>query len=137
MKLSEAKIDSSRLEAGDWVKNIPDMGDLELKVRGLGNADYRRRQAALFRTLPRSGRAQGVIDPADADRIEAILLVETVLVDWRGLIGDDDQPIPYSKEFAQKLLTEPDYRPFRAAVAWAASVVAEGLAEDRAADAKN
>ena len=113
------------------------MGALALKVRGIGNADYRRRQSALLRTLPRNGRAQGAIDPADADRIETALLLDTVLVDWSGLEGDDGQPIAYSKDFATTLLTDPDYRPFRAAVAWAAAIVGEGAAEELKEDTKN
>jgi hypothetical protein len=46
-------------------------------------------------------------------------------------------PEPYSKEAANKYLTQPEYEPFRNAVLWAATVVAEQGQADLEADAKN
>lgn len=126
MKLSDTKIDSAKVEQGDWVGDIPDFGDIRLKVRGLGNADYNRLQAKLIRSLPKAQRDGAV------DKILPRLLADTILLDW-----DNVDEGPYSKDLAEKFLTDPDYRPFRDAVMWAASQVAERRADDLEADVKN
>src|SRR5919206_1518829 len=100
MKLTDFEIDVDKLEQGDWVENIPDMGDLRLKVRGSGNSDYRALQQKLLRAVPRGQSRDGRVPPEVSDRITATLLLETVLLDWDGLVGDNDEPIPYSKEMA-------------------------------------
>lgn len=129
MKLASLKIDSARIEQGDWVGQIPGMGDLELKVRGFGNSDYQRIIAREQQAIGRDKRINGRIDPVTLDGIMARAMAEAILLDWRGLTGADDQPEPYTKELATKLLTDPDFRPFQEAVSWAANVVQDARAE--------
>jgi hypothetical protein len=125
MKLSDITVDAERLEKGAWVDNIPDMEGLRLKVRGANNVDWRRLQSRLLDAVPRKKRLGGRLDPDEQDRITASCLLNTCLMDWDGLEGDDGNPLPYSKEWADKLIKEPEYRRFRDAVIWAASIVAE------------
>ncbi len=125
MKMSELAIDSARLETGAWVDDIPEMEGLRLRVRGSNNADWRRLQTKLIEAVPRKQRLGGRLDPDTQDRITSSLLLNTCLLDWEGLEGDDGQPVPYDKKMAEKLITDPQYRRFREAVVWAASVVAE------------
>lgn len=137
MKLSAIKVDSARAEQGAWVGDIPDMGDLRLRVRGLRNADARRLRAKLLAAVPRDQRANGRLSPAAADDIDARVLAETILVDWQNLTDENDQPLPFSREKALDLLANPDFVVFRDAVAYAASVVAEGLADQAEVDQGN
>jgi len=125
MKLSELKIDAQKGEAGAWVRDIPDFGDVALKVRGLGNSDWRRLSAKLYDAVPRSKRQGNKIDPLESDRIVNECLIETALVDWSGITGDDDKPMPYSKALARELITDPNYSNFRNAVLYAAGVVSQ------------
>jgi len=136
MKLGALKINSAKAEAGTWVA-VPELGDLELKVRGINNVDYRRRMAELVRAVPRHQRPGGRLTLEQHDAINATLLLETVLIDWRHLEGDDGAPIPYSAERAREFLANPDYLPFRQAVAEAASRLAEDVADEVEDDAKN
>lgn len=131
MKLNDLKIDAIKFEQGDWVGDIPDMGALRLKVRGIGNTDYRRMQSRLFEAEPRQYKIGGKLPPERQDAITAQCLLHTVLMDWDGLRDEKDKPIPYSKDLARDLLTKPEYKRFRDAVAWAASVVAEGIEFDQ------
>lgn len=131
MKLSSVKTDAAKIEGGDWVSGLSEMGDLELKVRGTGNAHYRRLAGKLVDALPRSKKLGGRIDPEENDRITSICLAETVLMDWRGLEDEDDNPIPFSKEKAKEFLLNPDYRLFRAAVIEAAEQVGKDETEAR------
>jgi hypothetical protein len=137
LKLSSLKIDSARLEQGAWVDNIPEMGGVRLKVRGAGNAAYRRLQQKLYDAVPRSKKIGGNLDPDEADRITAICMRDTILTDWDGFTNDDGSPVPFDREMAGEMLTDPDFVRFRNAVAWAASVVADQRAEDGEADRGN
>jgi hypothetical protein len=127
VKLGEIAIDADRAEQGAWVDDIPEVEGLRLKVRGTNNADWRRLQARLLDAVPRKKRLGGRLDPDEQDRIMSSCLLNACLLDWDGLEDDDGKPIAYSKEWAQKLLNEPEYRRFRDSVVWAASVVAERL----------
>lgn len=125
MKLSQHVIDPVKLEDGDWVENIPEMGDLRLKVKGARNKAWERMQRVLLDAVPRKLKVGGRVDQAEQDRITSILLRDACLLDWGKLEGDDGTLIPYSKEMANTLLTDPQYRNFRDAVAWAGNIVAE------------
>ena len=137
MKLSSLKIDSAKAEQGAWIGDIPDCGDLALRVRGSQNADARRLRAKLIDAVPRDQRINGRIDPAALDAIATRIMAETIVMDWSGLAGDDGQPILFSREAASRLLSDPDLRLFRDAVAWASERVGENAVEQIKADVGN
>lgn len=137
MKLSDIKIDAGKLEQGDWVSDIPDMGELRLKVRGIGNSDFRKMQARLIEAEPRQYKVSGRLPPERQDAITAQCLLHTVLIDWDGLRDEAGQPLPYTQDLARDLLTQPEYKRFRDAVTWAANVVAETVATDGEEAGKN
>jgi hypothetical protein len=135
MKLE--KIDIEKLEQGAWVDNIPEMGELRLKTRGSNNRDWRRLQNKLIAAIPRQKRL-GSMDPDEFDRITAILLRDTALLDWAGLDDLDGNPLPFSKEQAFEYLTNKEYgRRFLAAAIYAADNVAEQREEETEQDSKN
>jgi hypothetical protein len=127
MKLGELTVDPNRVENGAWVEDIPELQGLRLKVRGNNNADWRRLQAKLLDAVPRKKRMGGRVDPEEQDRIISSCLLSTCLLDWEGLEDGDGKPIPFSKQTAQKLLTEPEYRRFRDGVIWASNVVGDNI----------
>jgi hypothetical protein len=137
VKLSAIRVDAARADQGAWVTDIPDMGDLRLKVRGHRNVDARRLRSKLVAAVPRAERDNGRLTPDAADRIDAQIMAETILVDWGNVTGDDDQPLPYSPEKAKELLSNPDFALFKDAVAYASSLVSEGAAEQTEADRGN
>lgn len=136
MKLNDICVDPVKVEEGAWVDNIPELEGLRVKVRGINNKDWRRMRARLIEAVPRK-RKIGGLDPADQDRITAVLLRETSLLDWGGLDGDDGKPVPYSKDVAGKYLSDPKYEKFREGVLWAATNVGEQIDESIGTDAKN
>ena len=129
MKITALKVNTARAERGDWVSGIPNMGDVELKVRGFSNTDFTafmaKQVAAIGRDKRVGNRAGAALQPGVLDELMARGMVEHILVDWTGLTDETDQPLPYSKERAAEYLTNPDYRPFRDAVTYAAGVVEE------------
>lgn len=130
MKISSLKIDSAKIEAGAWVNEIAGLPGVRLRVRGLGCSAYRDLQAKKIADLPRDVRVKG-IPSATLQEIETECLVETILLDWRGIdsdeVGADEKPIPlpWSKETARLYLTDPDYLVLRGGVLYAAQVVAD------------
>lgn len=137
MNLSKFRVNAAAIEQGVWIKGVPGMDDLELRVRGVDNADWKRLNAKLRAAVPLEKRLNGQLDPVEAENILGELLASACLLDWRGLIGDDGEPVAYSADKARELLFDPNYRPFRDTVLTAASMVAEHVAEDEGAAAKN
>lgn len=124
MKISERRIDLQKREQGAWVGDIPEWQGVRFKVRGVGNKDWARLEARLINAVPRQQRING-LEPKERDRINALLLSETSLMDWEGLEDDNGTPLPFSKELAVQYLTNPEYEPFRQAVMLAANIVAD------------
>lgn len=148
MQLSKAKQNTQRIEQGAWVTDIPEADDLRIKTRGANNADWRELQTKLINALPAKKRRRGIIPAADMDKIQNQCLIDTCLLDWDNLydqVFDDtgnvvmetvekdgkqvQQPklvrIPYSKEKALELIEDPNYRPFRDFISFAAQAVGE------------
>ena len=136
MKLSALKTDVAKIEVGQWVGDIPEMGGLELQVRGLGNTDYKRLYEKKASAIPRSRKIRG-ISAEDHERIIGECLHEAVLLGWRGLKNDDDTDIDFDPALAAELVTKPEFGKFRAAVIWAANLVSEEAGESIEAGAKN
>lgn len=137
MKLGDLTVDVAKAEQGGWVDNIPELEGLRLKVRSANNKDWRKLMGRLIDAVPRRKRVGGRLDPAEQDRITSICLRDACLLDWGGLEGDDGKPLAYTKELAEKFLTDPQYGKFRDGVLWAASVVAEQQTADTEDDVKN
>lgn len=126
MKLSALKTDLAKAAAGVWIDKIPDMGELRLKVRPIGNPDYRRVYGQLVDSTPRSAKRGGQIVDHDVKAdIAARCLADTILVDWEGLEDDDGGMVDYSPAIAKAILLDPEMGAFRDAVSWAANVAQE------------
>lgn len=133
MDLSEHRVDPKLRNDGAWVDDIPEMGDLRLKVRGSDNKEWLKRADALINAVPRKKRING-LEPEDRNRISAICCRDHGLLDWANLkIGGVD--VPYSKEKANELLTDPQWVEFRNAALWACNVVGTQIRAEVDADA--
>jgi len=134
MKLSSMKVNAARAEQGAWVKDLPGMGDLRLRVRGFSNTDYTAFLAKEVAAAPRDqregNRSDGPLKNKARDAIFIRGMAEHILIDWDKLTDENDKPIPYSKERAMDMLLDPDLRPFREAVAVAAAEI-EQVESDR------
>ena len=135
MKLSSLKRDVVAIEQGQWIEGLPQMGDLRLKLRGSDNMDARKLRQKLIDQIPARERSNITIEKND--QIVDEVLIETIVVDWGGLTGDDGQPIPYSKEKCAELIRAPEYRAFREIIVIASAEVGANIVEASEADSKN
>lgn len=126
MDISNLKRDSTKVEGGQWVDNIPGMEDIRLRVRGLSSKHVAALRSRKERKVSRDGReADGSLKQEVALRILGEVLHEAVLLDWDGL-SDGGKPLPFNSEIALEWLSNPDFTPFADAVVWAAGVVDRG-----------
>lgn len=129
MDITSIKRDSRAVAEGTWVSEIPNFGNLRLRVRGFTSPKAIELRARLNRQAPKSDRHRdGTLKHEANARIMAEVLHSAILLDWDGLT-DSGEPTPYDTAKALQWLSDPDYRPFADAVAWAANTVDEGNAE--------
>lgn len=129
MEIGSLKRDAAGIEAGQWVGDIPNMGNLRLRVRGFSSPSVVTARSRKERAVERKERRRdGGLKPEAAMRVLSETLHEVVLLDWDG-ITEDGKPVPYSKELAKTWLTDPNMQPFNDAVSWAAMVVDNGEAD--------
>jgi hypothetical protein len=114
------------VEVGAWVGDLPEMGNIRLKVRGANNKDWSRMAQRLINAVPRKKKVNGQLDQDEAVRVSAAILLNTGLLDWEN-IEDDNGPVPYDKKTAAKYL---EGERFRAGVQTACERVAQGI-EDK------
>lgn len=128
MNINDLKVDSKKIEEGGWIgaghgTPIPEWDDLALKVRGPDCGLARDLRAALVASVPHTQKHGGRLSDAVAQDISTEVLVKTVLLDWSNLRRDGVE-VPYTKETAKEILSDPDYRLFRLAVMWASERIA-------------
>lgn len=126
MDISTIKKDPEKIDEGQWVSDIPDMGDLRLKVRGLSSVKFRNARAKLERAVVKKDRERdGSLKPSVAMRVMGEAMAETGLIDWDGLT-EGGNPVKYNKTLAREWLTNPAFESFLDACVWAARVVDAG-----------
>lgn len=136
MDLNDLQGNPDSIEAGVWVSDIPKMGDLAVKVRGMVSMEVINYRARKTRVVPRSKRdADGNPNSDAAMEVFSDTLLNVILLDWKGLTNNGEE-VPYSREMAKELCLNPKYRAFQDAVTWASTAVSEGYRKDED-EAKN
>lgn len=136
VKLSSLKADRVKEREGDWIDS-PDIGKgVAFLVRSTNYAPYRIARDARFAKL---ARKHGSDEIPDDERAKALgeLAIEYLLLDWRGFAEDDGEPIPFSEERANEILTDEAFRALRGSVYLAAMKVGQGEVEFVEESAKN
>lgn len=137
MDIQSLKKDSAVIAEGQWIGDIPNMGDLRLRVRGSSSPRVVAVRARKQRAVPRDERLRdGSLTVEKTIQIETEVLHEAVLLDWDGLT-DGGKPVKYDPSLAETWLTNPDFRDFADAVVWASAVADRGVADEKDKTAKN
>lgn len=129
MEISTLKRDSAAVTAGQWVGDIPGLGDVRLRVRGLSSPIVVATRGRKERKVPRDQRERDGSLKADVGlELFGEVLHEAVLLDWEGLT-DGGKPVPFDTDLARQWLTDPDFAFFADAVVYAAQIVDKGRVE--------
>ncbi len=137
MELNGIERDPATIEAGQWVTDIPDAGDLELRVRGMSSNYVMSVRNRKERRVPNDQRERdGTLKPDTALLVLGETMHEAILLEWRNL-KNGGESIPYSSDMAKTLCTERRYLPFQNYVAWAANYVDRGRKDEQVALEKN
>lgn len=134
MDLDSIRIDSKAIEGGQWVKNRPGFGNLELRVRGAGSIAYRQALSRHAREAPQEDRdGDGRLTEEGWARVAALAEADTAILDWRNLeLGG--KKAPFSAALARSLMLDDSYRLFREMVQFAAAEIARNAAGAKEAD---
>lgn len=123
MDIGNIRRDVAKIEQGDWVDDIPGMGDLRLLVRGMSAPEVIAHQSALSRSAPAHKRNRDNSLTVEAStEIMALTIAEKVLLGWENLECDGEQ-VEFSVDLAKQFMTNAELSPFADAVVWAANVV--------------
>ncbi|KKC39505.1 hypothetical protein WH87_04730 [Devosia epidermidihirudinis] len=129
MEISGLKRDSAAIAAGQWVGDIPGLGDVRLRVRGLSSPVVVAVRSRRERKVPRDQRERDGSLTAEVGLVVfGEVLHEAVLLDWQGLT-DGGKPVPFDADLAKTWLTDPDFAFFADAVVYAAQIVDKGNAD--------
>jgi len=134
MKISELKIDAAKVEAGAWVKDIPGFDGVAVRVRGTGSHIARDTRAKATAAIPAARQRTG-LSAEDQDSVSAVVARDALLIDIRGMTGDDDAPMTVDQ--VKGLLPDPDYAALVGLVYYAASIVEKDGVETLEADLGN
>ncbi|GHC79371.1 hypothetical protein [Limoniibacter endophyticus] len=131
MDIGGLKRDSKKVEAGEWVGDIPGMGDVRLRVRGMSSPTVSAIRSRKERKITRDEREpDGTLKQEASLRVLGETLYEAVLLDWNGFT-EGGKLIAYDAELARKWLTDPDFGVVQDAVIYAARIVDNSRAADK------
>jgi len=102
------KQDIAAQTGGVWAR----FDEIDFRIARLGNP----RAVQLREAFAAENAAQREAGKPTRDPKEQWLdmLSQSILVDWRGLDGDNGEPLPYTPDEARKLLADPVYSDFKA-----------------------
>ena len=97
---------------GKWF-DLALIDGVRVKVARTGNPNYKKAFTRLYKPYVKTTMRGKNVAPEIQERIQTDLLINTLLKDWSGMPGADGTEVPYSKELARELLTDPELKELR------------------------
>lgn len=129
VKLTSLKADVKKENEGAWVP-FADTGDPDLgfKVRSLNYVPFETaRLREIMRLQTRFGASS--VPQEESDQMLGKLLVEHILLDWRGIVDENRVAVPYTTDMGMDFLPSPEGVHVRRYVLACASRLGEVKAE--------
>ena len=124
--LGKLKVDGDAIENGDWVDDIPDLGDIALLVVGSDSIRYAEAQEKHLSQM-------SVEQKNDLSQTERRAWLANTLADcvddWKNVVIDGE-PVDFDRERLREMLLDQDYLRLRNGVAWACQNVGQRVAKD-------
>ena len=120
---------------GVWFKSsfIP---GLEFLIARNGNPVHEKLVRKLYKPYSKTLRAGRDLPDDVSDEISNELIVESLLLDWKGMPGDDGE-IPYSKEVAYQIIQDKSLKEFKDEINEFSNDFAKYKLEEQEETAKN
>jgi hypothetical protein len=82
----------------------------EVKVARAGNPNYMKLMRKLYKRFTKQLRRGKDVPQEAEEKINMELLVNTILLDWKGMPGEKGKDVPFSIEMAKLLLGDPELK---------------------------
>jgi hypothetical protein len=89
------------------------LAGVEVKVAKSGNPNYEKLAQRLYKPYQDQIRRKVTLSEDVTKRITTDLIVKTLLMDWKGMPGEDGKEVPFSQEIARELLDDPELKEIR------------------------
>ena len=100
---------------GVWFKSSMIDG-LELKIAKSGNPKYSKLARKLYKPYAKQLRKGLDLPESVTDEISVQLILDSLLLDWKGMPGEDGEEVAYSKAEAKALLDDQELKEFKAEI---------------------
>jgi hypothetical protein len=97
---------------GKWFA-LSMLDGVEVKVAKSGNPNYEKMAQKLYKPYQDQIRRKITLSDSVTKRITTELLVNTLLMDWRGMKDANNNEVPFSKEEAREILDDPELKEIR------------------------
>lgn len=109
-----------------WEKDLPELDDLEVLVAPWQNKAFERELQKLIGKLPPALRPDGKVESGAYYICVGRTIARTILFDWKNFkVGGTERP--FDRAYAEQLLVDQRYRPFRDGVVAAAQRVQQNV----------
>jgi len=108
-------VDLKKELEGVWFKSTFIEG-LEFKIAKTMNPAYERLARNLYKPYAKQMRKGIDLPKSITDEIQTELIVDALLLDWKGMPGTDGENVPYSKEEAKALMNDPELKELKAEI---------------------
>ena len=94
---------------GQWFDLVMIEG-CRVKVARAGNPNYIKLMRKLYKPFTKQLRRGKDIPQEVEEKIQLQLMSETILLDWKGMPGEKDKEVPFTKEVSKMLLGDPELK---------------------------
>ena len=128
--------DLTKETKGVWFKSSFLPG-LEFLIARNGNPAHEKLVRKLYKPYTKTLRAGRDLPEDVTDEISNELIVETLLLDWKGMPGDDGEDLPYTKAVAYQIMQDRSLKELKDEVLEFSNDFARYQIEEREETAKN
>ena len=104
--------DLTKVNEGVWFDSSMIPG-LSMKIAKVGNTEYEKLLRKLYKPYRKTLQKGKDLDTAITDKIMAEVIAKTIVLDWKGMPGENESEVPFSVEECQSLVLDPELREFK------------------------
>jgi len=103
--------DQTKVNEGVWFDSSMIPG-LSMKIAKVGNTEYEKLLRKLYKPYRKTLQKGKDLDTSITDNIMAEVIANTIVLDWKGMPGEEGD-VPFSVEECMNLVLDPELREFK------------------------